>query len=120
MMQAITGVHSNYSYPLPLWKAYAATRGAREHGAQFITACSFDLLRKDRRHGWLVLYLFGVSPVVCKSFLRGRELQLADFGHGTAYEPYATSLRMSDVGYRNRSEERRVGKECRSRWSPYH
>ena len=25
------------------------------------------------------------------------------------------------LGYpRNRSEERRVGKECRSRWSPYH
>src|SRR5215813_9255759 len=23
-------------------------------------------------------------------------------------------------GYRGRSEERRVGKECRSRWSPYH
>ena len=22
--------------------------------------------------------------------------------------------------YRSRSEERRVGKECRSRWSPYH
>ena len=22
--------------------------------------------------------------------------------------------------FRNRSEERRVGKECRSRWSPYH
>src|SRR6266536_4539771 len=24
------------------------------------------------------------------------------------------------IGARNRSEERRVGKECRSRWSPYH
>ena len=23
-------------------------------------------------------------------------------------------------GYTTRSEERRVGKECRSRWSPYH
>src|SRR2546426_9524338 len=23
-------------------------------------------------------------------------------------------------GWRTRSEERRVGKECRSRWSPYH
>ena len=23
-------------------------------------------------------------------------------------------------GYKTRSEERRVGKECRSRWSPYH
>ena len=24
------------------------------------------------------------------------------------------------AGYHRRSEERRVGKECRSRWSPYH
>ena len=24
------------------------------------------------------------------------------------------------TGVRSRSEERRVGKECRSRWSPYH
>ena len=24
------------------------------------------------------------------------------------------------AGYAGRSEERRVGKECRSRWSPYH
>src|ERR1017187_2034379 len=27
-------------------------------------------------------------------------------------------LRLGDLG--DRSEERRVGKECRSRWSPYH
>ena len=26
----------------------------------------------------------------------------------------------TDLHYRERSEERRVGKECRSRWSPYH
>ena len=25
-----------------------------------------------------------------------------------------------DVVFKYRSEERRVGKECRSRWSPYH
>ena len=25
-----------------------------------------------------------------------------------------------DTGSTDRSEERRVGKECRSRWSPYH
>src|ERR1035437_6584250 len=29
-------------------------------------------------------------------------------------------LRDNLHGYKNRSEERRVGKECRSRWSPYH
>ncbi len=104
MMQAISGVHFNYSFPLPFWEAYAAARAARTHDADFISACYFDLLRNYRRFGWIVLYLFGVSPVVCKSFLRGRELQLQDFGVGTAFEPYATSLRMSDVGYRNRNQ----------------
>ena len=32
--------------------------------------------------------------------------------------PYATTV--WDFINRGRSEERRVGKECRSRWSPYH
>ena len=27
---------------------------------------------------------------------------------------------VSEIGDIHRSEERRVGKECRSRWSPYH
>src|SRR3712207_6969995 len=31
-----------------------------------------------------------------------------------------TPLAWSDLGWWVRSEERRVGKECRSRWSPYH
>jgi glutamate--cysteine ligase len=104
MMQAISGVHFNYSFPLPFWEAYAAARASRAHDAEFISASYFDLLRNYRRFGWIVLYLFGVSPVVCKSFLRGRELELKDFGSGTAFEPYATSLRMSDVGYRNRNQ----------------
>jgi glutamate--cysteine ligase len=104
MMQAISGVHFNYSFPLPFWEAYAAARESRAHDAAFVSSCYFDLLRNYRRFGWIVLYLFGVSPVVCKSFLRGRELELQDFGGGTAFEPYATSLRMSDVGYRNRNQ----------------
>ena len=29
-------------------------------------------------------------------------------------------IRKTIKSIRNRSEERRVGKECRSRWSPYH
>src|ERR1039457_6060832 len=33
-------------------------------------------------------------------------------------EIYSQTLKSSDLG--TRSEERRVGKECRSRWSPYH
>src|SRR5580693_829697 len=104
MMQAISGVHYNYSFPLPFWEAWAAVRATTATGPAFVSACYFDLLRNYRRFGWLVLYLFGVSPVVCKSFLRGRQAGLTDFGAGTAFEPYATSLRMSDVGYRNRNQ----------------
>src|SRR3712207_9517806 len=40
---------------------------------------------------------------------------------------YALGLELADPGFHfsalaefRRSEERRVGKECRSRWSPYH
>jgi glutamate--cysteine ligase len=104
MMQAISGVHFNYSFPMPFWEMYADIRESRERGTDFISSSYFDLLRNYRRYGWVVLYLFGVSPVVCKSFLRGRAADLADFTSNTAYEPYATSLRMSDVGYRNRNQ----------------
>jgi len=104
MMQAISGVHFNYSFPLRFWEAWAAARGALADSSAFVSSCYFDLLRNYRRHGWLVLYLFGVSPVVCKSFLRGRQADLSDFAAGTAFAPFATSLRMSDVGYRNRNQ----------------
>ena len=104
MMQAISGVHYNYSFPQGFWPAYADIVRSRDHGQDFVSRRYFDLLRNYRRHGWLVLYLFGVSPVVCKSFLRGREHHLQDLAPGTAYEPYATSLRMSDIGYSNRNQ----------------
>ncbi|MBV8341228.1 MAG: glutamate--cysteine ligase, partial [Gammaproteobacteria bacterium] len=104
MMQAISGVHFNYSFPPPFWEAWAAACAVSRQDASFISACYFDLLRNYRRHGWLVLYLFGISPVVCKSFLRGRELGLSDLSPGAAFAPHATSLRMSDVGYRNRNQ----------------
>ena len=38
------------------------------------------------------------------------------FGRSVRLDIYATD----DSGKQYRSEERRVGKECRSRWSPYH
>jgi len=104
MMQAISGVHFNYSFPQQLWEAYADLRQVRTLDRDFVSASYFDLLRNYRRHGWIVLYLFGVSPVVCGSFLRGRGESLRELSPGTFYEPHATSLRMSDIGYRNRNQ----------------
>jgi glutamate--cysteine ligase len=104
IMQAISGVHFNYSFPERMWPAWADIVQSRERDQTFISERYFHLLRNYRRHGWLVLYLFGVSPVVCNSFLRGRSVTLPRLSKDTSYEPYATSLRMSDLGYRNRNQ----------------
>ena len=39
---------------------------------------------------------------------------------GVEDELDVTMAQRSELDYLIRSEERRVGKECRSRWSPYH
>src|SRR5215469_1087330 len=41
-------------------------------------------------------------------------------GQGGLREPYAGLAGQAEACEAIRSEERRVGKECRSRWSPYH
>ena len=38
----------------------------------------------------------------------------------TANDPQTVAVPQGGTGNASRSEERRVGKECRSRWSPYH
>ena len=43
---------------------------------------------------------------------------LAEFLIEKGYEVHGILRRSSS--FNTRSEERRVGKECRSRWSPYH
>jgi glutamate--cysteine ligase len=103
MMQAISGVHFNYSLPVSFWPLYREICEERGNPVEFQSARYFDLLRNYRRHGWLVLYLFGASPALCRSFLQGRaDPQLLPWGTDTLIEAHATSLRMSDIGYRNR------------------
>jgi glutamate--cysteine ligase len=104
LMQAISGVHFNYSFPGRLWEVYAATRESRDAPQEFRSVSYFDLLRNYRRLSWIVLYLFGTSPTVGRDFV-GESLEgLAALDARTAFGPHATSLRMSDIGYRNRNQ----------------
>ncbi len=106
IMQAISGVHFNYSFPEHFWEVWAAIAGrAGGPDTAFMSEAYFGVLRNYRRHGWIVPYLFGASPAVCRSFVAGRDDHgLEDLGQGTLYSPYATSLRMSDLGYRNKNQ----------------
>jgi glutamate--cysteine ligase len=103
-MQSIAGVHFNFSVNEALWPVLAELLESRDPLPKFIADAYFGIIRNVHRYGWLVIYLFGMSPTVCKSFFRGREHLAAafpEFDAETLYRPYATSLRMSDIGYRN-------------------
>ena len=50
------------------------------------------------------------------SELQPEHIMLAMIKDNGAIKDYLTELKLLN----QRSEERRVGKECRSRWSPYH
>jgi glutamate--cysteine ligase len=105
-MQAIAGVHFNFSLPTSFWPEYGDFARRREPLAELRSAELMGLVRNYRRCAWLVTYLFGASPALCRSFRPdGHELLEALDGE-TWYAPYATSLRMSDLGYRNKSQGR--------------
>jgi glutamate--cysteine ligase len=112
MMQVISGVHFNFSLPESFWPTYQALENNSDDLQDFISGSYFATIRNLQRFGWLVPYLFGASPAVCKSFLGGITSTLQEFDTTTYYEPYATSLRMGDIGYQNNKESESGVKAC--------
>jgi glutamate--cysteine ligase len=106
LMQAISGVHFNYSFPSKFWDVYVDLRELPANSTDFRSASYFEVLRNFRRMGWMVLYLFGASPAVGRDFLGNSLSGLEALDEETAFGPFATSLRMSDIGYRNRNQAR--------------
>ncbi|MGM0594906.1 MAG: glutamate--cysteine ligase [Pseudomonadota bacterium] len=104
VMQVIAGVHFNYSFSDAFWQALQQLEGDDRTLQTYISERYFDLLRNLLRVGWLIPYLFGASPAVCKSFLNGDKGSLEALDDSTYFEPYATSLRMGDIGYQNNKE----------------
>ncbi len=107
VMQTIAGIHYNWSVPeecLSLLQT-AGGRGGSFH--QYKTQRYFDLIRNFRRNTWLLLYLFGASPAVCRSFVRDLPHQLVPVGDDdhSLHTPFATSLRMGDLGYQSSAQE---------------
>ncbi|MDH5611035.1 MAG: glutamate--cysteine ligase [Gammaproteobacteria bacterium] len=104
-MQVIAGVHFNYSVSDSFWDLYQTLQSNTESRQDFISNQYMGLVRNMLRYGWMIPYLFGASPAVCKSFLHGKPTLLSEFNEHTFYEPYATSLRMGDIGYTNAQED---------------
>lgn len=106
-MQAIAGIHFNYSIPEQLWPALQTLTKSSLSEQDFIAEQYFNLIRNFLNQGWLLLYLFGASPAICKNFFKDRPLIdnfFEPFDDHTLYLPYATSLRMSDIGYKSNNQ----------------
>ncbi len=119
IMQVIAGIHFNFSLPDEFWVALQAQAKDRQLLQDFRSAAYFGLIRNLQRLGWLILYQFGASPAVCKSFLDGKSTTLLEFDDHTCYGPYATSLRMSNIGYTNRSEKKSGVNVCYNSLAEY-
>jgi glutamate--cysteine ligase len=105
VMQAISGVHFNYSFPDQLLAGTGRGGASRGPSIRRSARTRTSPAAQLPAHGWIVLYLFGNSPALCKSFLRvAVDVEPLEPAKGTAYAPYATSLRMSDLGYRNKNQ----------------
>lgn len=106
VMQVIAGVHFNFSFSEKFWPMFfeVSKKSNKDSQQELISEAYFSLLRNLQRFGWMIPYLFGASPAVCKSFLQGKETTLIQFNETTYYEPFATSLRMGDIGYQNNKE----------------
>lgn len=103
-MQTIAGIHFNYSVPECFWPVYKEMEALSESEDEIRSEVYLGLLRNYRRMSWIILYLFGASPALCKSFASGASTSMPSFNENTFYQPYATSLRMSDLGYSNNSQ----------------
>lgn len=106
MMQIISGVHYNFSLPASFWPTWAEIHQSDLTGNEAQSAGYLGLIRNYFRYGWVIPYLFGASPALCKSFLQGKksDFNFKEVGKGTIYLPYATSLRLSDLGYTNSAQ----------------
>lgn len=104
-MQVIAGIHFNYSLPESFWPEYQHFMKKAGDLQSFKTHAYMGMIRNLQRYGWLIPYLFGSSPAVSKSFVDNRNssysTELEKLDETSYYKPFATSLRMSEMGYVN-------------------
>lgn len=108
-MQTISGLHYNFSMPKDFWDIWRQIRTSEDPKFSIETQKDlasdgyFALIRNFRRYSWIILYLFGATPSLDKSFARNIKAleKLEKFGKNSYGLPYSTSLRMSSLGYQN-------------------
>ena len=98
-MQAIVGIHFNYSPPPDLWRSLPDLESPPSGIVAKRSSWIMGQMRNVRRLAWLPTYLLGASPAFHDTLSQVRTADLKKGRKGTLYAPDATSLRMSSLGY---------------------
>lgn len=105
IMQSIAGIHYNFSLSDEFWQDFQHHLDEPGNLQDFKSKYYFQQIRNFRRQSWILHYLFGASPVVDRSFIHTADHGLEQLTENTFGLPYATSLRMSDLGYQNSAQD---------------
>ena len=102
MMQTVSGIHYNFSFSDALFESLKDG----ENLQNFKNKKYLSLIRNFRRNAWMILYLFGSSPVVPKTFISDRKNFLKELNEDDLFLEYATCLRMSELGYMSEAQDK--------------
>ena len=103
MMQAIAGIHYNFSFSDNFF--HILGEGKSMEVKDLKNKVYLGIARNFRRYGWIYLLLFGASPITTKSFAHQRSHDLSELSNEDLYKPFATSLRMGDLGYISHAQD---------------
>lgn len=104
MMQVISGIHYNFSLAPEFFKAYQQTLAPHSSLIEIQNEVYFKMIHYYLERYWLLIYLFGASPIAFENSLRPNTKAsqvLKPVKDGVYLAPYATSIRQSDLGYHN-------------------
>src|SRR3712207_6886908 len=112
--------HSTLLMAFLLYLFFQAEDGIRDHCVTGVQTCALPI------YGMNALVLIPTYnerdnlPLIVRGVLAHADTRVMVIDDGSPDGTGALADQLAEEFGRRRSEERRVGKECRSRWSPYH
>src|SRR2546430_11245630 len=99
---------------------FQAEGGIRSLTVTGVQTCALPICRKNSRGILAAILIFLGLLFPALGFINVYPFLYSFVADHFQYLACAAPLTLFAAGITMRSEERRVGKECRSRWSPYH
>ena len=100
--QLISGIHYNFSFDESIIEKLYEDSEKKLSYKEFKNSIYLKVARNYLRYRWLIVYLFGASPVVHESFIDGCKCPLKEINHNEYSSLGAISHRNGKCGYKNK------------------